>query len=301
MTPSSFLRVGRVGAGLVTAVCVFEAFSLLSSCGRTPDIIVGSKNFTEQVLLGEMAAQQLERKLHIKVKRQLNLGGTLLTHQALTHKQIDIYPEYTGTAVTSILKESAADNPVKVYMQVKDEYLRRYRLVWLPPLGFNDTFAMVVRREDAQKLTTPALSSAVSRPWRLGVGYEFLTRPDGMKRLDDLYKLQWQGTPQTMDLGILYQALGQHKIDMGAANSTDGLLDGKHFAVLSDDKRAFPPYNACFIIRDELAEQRPEVKLALLMLSGRIGDEAMRRLNRRVDVDHQPVVTVVKDFLETQP
>lgn len=160
---------------------------------------------------------------------------------------------------------------------------------------------MVVRTDDARKLISPLLSSANSREWRLGVGYEFLTRPDGLTRLDQVYGLHWQGTAKTMDLGLLYKALEQRKIDIAAANSTDGLLENNSFTVLTDDRKAFPPYNACFVLREDLNTQHPEIKLALTMLSGMIGDQTMRTLNRRVDVDHQPVERVVKDFLATQP
>jgi glycine betaine/choline ABC-type transport system substrate-binding protein len=281
--------------------CALAALLLLGSCGRDNSIVVGSKNFTEQLVLGEIAAQQLERKLHIKVTRKLNLGGTLLTHEAIVHGDIDIYPEYTGTAASVVLKKDIASDGAQAYMEVKDAYLARYGLIWLPPLGFNDTFAMVVRQEDAQRLAKPELSSAGSRKWRLGVGYEFLTRPDGLQRLDKAYSLQWQGTPRSMDLGLLYQALQQKKVDMAAGNSTDAQLAGSKFAVLRDDRRVFPPYNACFVVRRSLVQQRREVEWALSMLSNHISDQTMRELNRRVEQDRQPIEKVAREFLAGQP
>lgn len=274
---------------------------LLSSCSKHDAIVVGSKNFTEQIVLGEIAAQQLERKLHVTVERKLDLGGTLLTHEAIVRGDIDIYPEYTGTAATVILKKPVSADPVRAYMLVKDAYLQRFHLVWLPPLGFNDTFAMVVRREDARKLSEPSLSAAASRKWRLGVGYEFLTRPDGLQRLNKVYGIQWNGTPKSMDLGLLYQALQQKSIDMGAGNSTDAQLGSPNFTLLRDDKKAFPPYNACYVVRRDLIRQKPQVEWALSMLQNRINEETMRNLNRRVEIEHQPVEKVVKDFLATQP
>ena len=283
----------RIAAWALTLVC-------LCSCSRNGTIVVGSKNFTEQLILGEIAAQQLERKLHISVQRKLNLGGTLLAHEAIQKGDIDIYPEYTGTASSVVLKKSVPPDPLRAYLLVKEEYLKRYGLVWLPPLGFNDTFAMVVRSQDAQKLSAQKLSSADSRRWRLGVGYEFLTRPDGLHRLNEIYRLQWEGTPRSMDLGLLYQALRQNKVDMAAANSTDAGLTDSRFTVLDDDKRAFPPYNACFVVRKSLVDQQGPVAMALTMLSNHIDAETMRRLNRRVEVDHQPIVRVAKDFLVTQ-
>jgi osmoprotectant transport system substrate-binding protein len=242
---------------LIAIVC-------LCSCSRTDAIVVGSKNFTEQVILGEIAAQQIERKLHLRVERKLNLGGTLLAHQALVKGDIDLYPEYTGT-------------------------------------GFNDTFAMVARTADVQKLRSAKLSAAESRSWRLGVGYEFLTRPDGLRKLDEVYRLRWEGTPRSMDLGLLYRALKGHNVDMAAADSTDASLTDPSFTVLEDDRKAFPPYNACFVLRKSLVDQKPDVGMALTMLSNHINAETMRGLNRRVEVDHQPVERVAKDFLETQP
>ncbi len=272
----------------------------LCSCSRSGSIVVASKNFSEQLVLGEIAAQQIERKLHVKVVRKLDLGGTLLTHEAIRKGEIDIYPEYTGTASSVVLKTRIPADPAHAYLDVKAQYLERFSLIWLPPLGFNDTFAMVVRAQDAKQLTRPDLSSATSRAWRLGVGYEFLTRPDGLRKLDKTYGLHWQGTPQSMDLGLLYQALRQRNIDMIAANSTDALLTDSRFTVLADDKHTFPPYNACYVVRRSVIEQQPAIELALTMLSNHINDETMRQLNQRIDIDHQPVERVAKDFLATQ-
>ena len=282
---------------------LFAVFIFCSSCGRDPNtVIVGSKNFTEQVILGEIAAQQLERKLHIKIERRLDLGGTLLAQSALVAGQIDLYPEYTGTASSAVLKEHTAKDPGAAYEQVKAAYRERFQLTWLPPLGFNDTFAMVVRAAEGNRLRSPDLSAAAeSRTWRLGVGYEFLTRSDGLTNLNRSYSLRWEGTPKTMDLGLLYKALLQKQVDMAAGNSTDGVLTDPAFMVLQDDKRAFPPYSACFVVRESVLTERPDVRGALEMLSGHISDETMRSLNRSVDVEHRPVVRVAHDFLATQP
>jgi osmoprotectant transport system substrate-binding protein len=274
----------------------------LCGCSHRDAVIVGSKNFTEQIVLGELAAQQLERKLHIHVERRLNLGGTLLAHLAIVKGEIDIYPEYTGTAATVVLKEKQVSaEPVQTYMDVKNAYYRRFGLVWLPPLGFNDTFAMVVRSEDGKRLATPQLSAAKTRAWRLGIGYEFLTRPDGFGRLNRVYGIHWQGTPKSMDLGLLYKALEEKRVDMAAGNSTDAQLSDPKMMMLADDKKAFPPYNACFVARKEFLEQRPGARMALTLLENRISDETMRRLNRLVQAEHRPVASVVSDFLAGQP
>ncbi len=273
---------------------------LACSCGRNNAIVIGSKNFTEQILLGEIAAQTLERK-HLPVERRLGLGGTHLTHEAIVAGGIDIYPEYTGTAASAILKQQPSSDPEQVYLAVKKTYFERFNLVWLPPLGFNDTFAMVVRTADAQKLSQPSLSAARSQAWRLGMGFEFLTRPDGLRRLDQVYALNWNGLPKNMDLGLLYLALQNKQIDMAAAAWTDAQLTQPQFTVLKDNKSAFPPYNACYVVRQSVLQQRPEISQALNALAGHIGDDTMRALNRRVDVDHQQVATVARDFLSTQP
>ncbi len=280
-------------------ICLLSA--CLLSCSRTDAIVVGSKNFTEQIVLGEMAAQQLERKLHIRVERKLNLGGTLLAHEAIVRGDIDIYPEYTGTGASVVLKQAVSSDAAQTYIVVKDLYYSRFHLVWLPPLGFNDTFAMAVRTSDAQKLASPDLSSASVRSWKLGVGYEFLTRPDGLQKLDRVYSLHWDGSAKSMDLGLLYKALEEKKVSMAAGNSTDAQLSDPKMTVLRDDKHAFPPYNACFVARQALLEQRPEVRTALTLLANRVSEETMRRLNRQVERDHRPVTQVVKEFLSGEP
>ena len=276
---------------LVTAAC----------SKRSDTVVIGSKNFTEQILLGEIAAQQIERKTSVRVERKLGLGGTLLAHEALVQGQLDLYPEYTGTALTAVLKQAGNSDPAKSYMQVKDAYRDRFQLIWLPPLGFNDTFAMVVRSDDARHLPQPALSAAPSRSWRLGVGYEFLTRPDGLSRLDSVYQMRWSEAPRTMDLGLLYQALTGRQIDMAAANSTDGLLTENRYAVLADDRGAFPAYSACFVVRQAALEAHRDMEMALTLLAGRISDQQMREMNRAVDVSHVPVEKVARQFLAAQP
>ncbi len=269
-------------AAVVAAACLGCYLLSACSCSRQDGaVIIGSKNFTEQIILGEMAAQQLERKLHLTVERRLGLGGTLLAHEALVQGQIDLYPEYTGTAAIAVLKQRASTDSARAYMQVKDSYLQRYNLVWLPPLGFNDTFAMVVRTADAEHLQNPVLSgAAAARSWRLGVGFEFLTRPDGLSRLDSVYHMRWGDAPRTMDLGLLYQALAGKQIDMAAANSTDGVLTEPQYKILADDRNAFPAYNACFVVRQDA------LKIAYRVGNGL--DISFRPDLRRANAFHEP-------------
>ncbi len=270
------------------------------SCSRT-EITVGSKNFTEQLVLGEIVAQQIERKVHVPVSRKLDLGGTLLAHQALVNGEIDLYPEYTGTALTAVLKQRPSHSAAEAFNTVSRLYEERFHLKWYAPLGFDDTFAMVVRRKDALTLPAQTLSAAAPRAWKLGVGYEFLTRPDGFAAMDAAYHLKWTGTARTMDLGLLYRALNDGQIEMAAANSTDGMLSSSEYAVLADDKHAFPPYLACFVASDALSAKHPDIATAVAELSGKLDDRTMREMNRRVDQGHEPVVQVAHDFLATLP
>ncbi len=270
---------------------------LLAGCGRHPRIVVGSKNFTEQVLLGEILAQQIERRVGIPVERRLDLGGTLLAHEALTSGSIDLYPEYTGTALTTILKQPPVADPTAALDQVRREYQRRWHLDWLPPLGFDDTFAMIVTRKTADAAGIATLSQAAARPWHLGAGYEFEQRPDGLNGLLKTYGLRLDGAPVTMDLGLLYQALTSGKVDMIAANSTDGMASALPVTILRDDRRYFPSYECAVVVREDALRQVPQLKVALQELSGRISDEVMRRLNYQVDGLHRPVPDVAREFL----
>ena len=278
--------------GRTQAVASLIAAILLAACGRSGRIVVGSKNFTEQVILGEIVAQHLERRLGVKVDRKLNLGGTLLAHQALINGQIDLYPEYTGTALTAILKLPASRDAAEVQNRVRAEYRSRWNVEWMPPLGFNNTFAMVIDNG----FETLSQAAARKQGWKLGVGYEFLTRPDGLPGLLETYRLPLDGSPRSMDLGLLYQALKQKQVDMVAGNATDGLIAAMGLTVLRDDKNYFPPYEAALAVRG-----RPELRAMLGELSGKISTVAMRNMNYQVDGQHRAVREVAKDFLDSAP
>jgi len=262
---------------------------LLASCGpKTHVIRVGSKNFTEQVVLGEIIAQHLENRLHEKVARSLNLGGTLLAQQGLLNREIDMYPEYSGTALAMVLKAPAGTD-------LRAEYSRRFHLAWMTPLGIDNGFAMVVRKSAGLK----TLSEATRIPWNLGVGYEFEQRADGLGALKSVYGIRFNGSPKTMDLGLLYQAIGQGQVDMIAASATDGVLSKLDLQVLEDDKHAFPPYEVSIVAREELLKDRPEARAALEELSGKFTNAKMRELNYQVDVEHKAVGVVGGDFLRS--
>jgi glycine betaine/choline ABC-type transport system substrate-binding protein len=280
-----------------TAIFVLIA-SLAAGCSARPRVVVGSKNFTEQVLLGEIVAHQIERRLGFEVDRKLNLGGTLLAHEALKGGSIDLYPEYTGTALTAVLKQPAVKDAKAALERVREGYLP-WGLEWLPPLGFNNSFAMVVLDDSARDQGLRTLSDAERRPrpWRLGVGYEFTQRPDGLNGLVQTYGLRLAGQPVAMDLGLLYPALQAKRIEMAAANATDGMLARPEFVVLEDDKRYFPPYECAIVVRHDTLERVPRLRAVLAELSGRISDAAMRRMNGSVDVGHRPATEVARAFL----
>jgi osmoprotectant transport system substrate-binding protein len=275
---------------------------LLALLGCRPShrdrIVVGSKNFTEQVVLAELLAQHIEARLHVPVERRFYLAGSYIAHQALISDRIDIYPEYTGTALTAILKQPVQSDGATVYALVKNDYQRRFHLLAGPQFGFNNTFAMVMRGEDAQRLHISTLSQAAqySPQWRIGVGYEFSERPDGLKGLSQMYGLRFAEAPRVMDLGLLYKALEGHQVDLIAANSTDGLIAALRLVILEDDRHYFPPYEAVPIVREDTLARFPGLEATLNELHNQISDAEMRQLNYAVDGQHRDVKDVVGEF-----
>ena len=260
--------------------------------------MVGSKNFTEQVVLGELLAQQIESKTPVRVERRFYLAGSYICHQAILAGRIDTYVEYTGTALTAILKEPARGSAAEVYAKMKKAYRERFRLEVTEPLGFDNTFAIVVRGEDAQQFKLKTISDAVpyARRWRAGFGYEFMERPDGFQGLEKTYKLRFAAPPRIMDLGLLYRALVAGQVDWVAGNSTDGLIAALNLRVLEDDRHYFPPYEAIPIVRYATLERHREVGAALRELAGKVSETEMRQMNHAVDGEHRDPEEVVRDF-----
>ena len=219
-------------------------------------------------------------------------------HQALLAGQLDLYPEYTGTALTAILKEPPANDPADVYQTVRDAYRDRFDLDVGPPLGFNNTFAIVVRGEDARRLHLRTISDLVpyAPKWRAGFGYEFMERPDGYRGWAKAYGLAFRAQPRIMDLGLLYRALQEKQVDVVAGNSTDGLIAALGMVVLEDDRRYFPPYQAVTVVRDATFDRHPELRGVLDALGGKISDDDMRQMNYAVDGQHRDVTVIVRDF-----
>jgi osmoprotectant transport system permease protein len=293
--------LGAVEKRFSRLLCLVLIVASLASCSRADRIVVGSKNFTEQVILGEMLAQQIERRTHLAVDRKLNLGGTLVCHEAMTAGQLDTYVEYTGTGLTAILKEPPVNESTVAYQKVKDAYKSKFGIEWTEPLGFNNTFAIIVRKSDAQQFNLKTISDAAPHTanWVAGFGYEFIEREDGYPGLVKTYNLQFPIAPRVMELGLTYKAASEHQVDFIAGNSTDGLISALGLVVLEDNKHYFPPYDAAPLIRDAVAMKHPEVREALRALGGKISEEEMRRLNYAVDGEHKDVKQVVREFLET--
>jgi len=288
--------MNRVGGGLLAFIAI-----LLGACGaeRRDVIVVGSKNFSEQALLGEILAQQIERKTHLRVVRRFYLAGSYVCQQALLAGRIDTYVEYTGTALTAILHEPAQGDAASVFRRVQTEYKKRFGLDVMLPLGFNNTFAMVVRGEDARRLNLKTISDAApyAPNWRAGFGYEFMERPDGYPGLAGAYGLKFSAPPRILDLGLLYRALLEKQVDVVAGNSTDGLLAARDLVILKDDKNYFPPYEAVPVVRDDTISRHPEVQAALAGLAGTISDAEMQKMNYAVDGEHHDISEVAREWL----
>jgi len=285
-------------------VLVLAVAMLLPSCSSShPNrVVIGSKNFTESFILGELLAQQIEAHTNLQVERRFYLAGTYICQQAILAGRIDVYPEYTGTALTAILKQNAGRDKQEVYQRVKSEYEQRFGLTLGPALGFNDTFAIEIRGDDARRLNVKTLSQATAFAphWRAGFGYEFMERPDGYRGLAETYGLHFAEQPRVMDLGLLARSLRDHQIDLAAGNATDGLIPALGLFALEDDRHYFPPYEAVPVIRQQMLQAHPEVGQILAELGGRISDAQMQQLNYAVDGEHRDVKEVVREFLRNQ-
>lgn len=269
---------------------------------RSSRITIGAKNFTEQVVLGELLAQEIEAVSGKPVDRRFYLAGSYLCQQALISGRSDGYVEYTGTALTAILKQPLPPvgqrQQAGVYATVKRLYEQRYKVRAEPGLGFQNTFAMVVRSDDAQKNHLRTISDTIplAPKMKLGVGYEFQERPDGLHGLEQTYGLRFDGDPRTMDLGLLYRALQSGQVDMVAGNSTDGPIRALHLVALEDDKHYFPPYEAVPLVREDSLKAHPEIQVAMDRLAGKVTEDEIRAMNDAVDGQHRDVAEVVREF-----
>jgi osmoprotectant transport system permease protein len=294
----------RVSAAIPIAAAAVLLAALVGGAafgsGRSDTIVIGSKNFTEQVVLGELLAQTLERR-GVRVTRRLNLGGSFICDHAIRSGDIDAYVEYTGTALAAILKQPVERNPDAALTALRNAY-GRAGLSVLAPLGFNNTFAMLVRRADAEALGLTTIDDLrrVEAQWRPGFGYEFAERADGYAGLLNAYELRFATPPRVMDLDLVYRALATRQVDLIAGDATSGLIKALDLTMLRDNRSYFPPYYAVPIVRSSVLLARPELRNALNELTGRISEADMRALNAAVDVEHRDVSATVKAFLRVK-
>ena len=269
---------------------------LASSCAPGDRLIVASKNFSENVFLAELVAQHVEARLGIPVDRRFNLGGTFLCHQALVSGEADLYPEYTGTALTAILESEVVKDPGEALRQVRLQYVEQFQVEWMGPFGFEDTYAILVRGDEAPGLKTISDLADRAADYRIGFNFEFVERADGWEGLQGAYGLEFGSEPVTMDLSLVYQALAERRIDVAVGNSTHGLISKLGLRRLQDDRRYFPPYDAATVVRSDAFGRFPGLREALVELEGRIDDTRMREINREIDVEMKPVEQAVREF-----
>jgi osmoprotectant transport system permease protein len=293
-------RRRRVPATIAAIAAVLLGGSVVALSSRGSNaVVVGSKNVTEQIILGELMAQALERYGGLSVDRRLNLGGTFICDRALRAGELDVYVEYTGTALTAIFKERAQQDSGAVLERVRHAYASTGRTM-LEPLGFNNTFAILVRGAEARRLGLRTISDAVphARNWHAAFGYEFLERADGFPGLSRVYGLQFAGTPRIMDLSLTYRALASRQVDLIAGDATAGLIAALDLTMLEDDRRYFPPYDAVPVVHAATLLREPRIRTALHRLAGRVREADMRAMNYAVEGGKQDPATVVRQFLD---
>jgi len=283
----------------VAAAALLIAVGAAAAWPRGPRIVIGSKNFTEQVLLGELMAQTIERFAGLPVDRRLNLGGTFICDRALRGGDVDLYVEYSGTALTAIFKQPVERDSAAVLGSIRTAYADT-GITMLDPLGFNNTFAILVRGDvaRARQLTKLSQLPAHAPGWRAGFGYEFIEREDGFRGLAATYGLTFLEPPRVMDLTLIYRALADGQVDVIAGDATAGLIDAMHLVALDDDRHYFPPYDAVPLVRTATLLRHPEIGQALKRLAGRVDAAAMRRMNFAVDGNHRDPGVVVREFLD---
>lgn len=286
---------------LIVTVLVTVVALVFAGCaqGDKGTVVVGSKNFNENIILGEMLAQLIEAKTDLQVERKLNLGGTLVCFNALKKGDLDLYPDYTGTGLMAVLKQPVETDPDKVYNYVQEQYNEKFKIKWMKPFGFNNTYAIALPQETAEKHNLTKVSDLVplAQDMVFGAEQEFFNRPDGYDGLIQTYGLNFKDTKQ-FETALKYQATAQGKIDLTDAFSTDGELITYKLKILEDDKQFFPPYFCTAIVRMDTLEKHPQLEEVLNLLAGKISDEEMQQLNYQVAEQEREAKDVVKEFLQ---
>ena len=279
---------------------------LVSACGSSPSsttkpIVIGSKPFTEGVVLSELAAQLIEGNTQLKVERKFNLGGTIVAFNALKNGDLDLYPEYTGTGLMAILKQPAVSDADKAYGIVQKEFNSQFKIKWLKPLGFNNTYAMAVPEELASQNNLKNTSDLAKIVDKLifGAEQDFFGRADGYDGFTQAYGFKFKNVKQ-MEIGLKYKAIANKEVNVINAFSTDGLLITHKLRVLADDKKFFPPYYGAFLVRMSALEKQPQLEAVLDKLAGKITDSEMQKLNYEVDQEKKDPAAVVKAFLKAK-
>ena len=291
----------RVFRRVSVILCIIMIIGVFTGCGASSNdkITIGSKNFTENMILGSMFAQLIEAKTDLQVEYKENLGGTMVCFEAIKKGQLDIYPEYTGTGLTAHLKMDVINDADQVYQIVKDEFAKQFKIKWLSPLGLNNTYAVAISEEYANKNNINTVSELVPFAGDLvfGAEHEFFDRQDGFDGMVDTYGLKFKGEPAKMDVAMKYQAVSQGNIDVTDAFTTDGQLITYKLKVLEDDKKFFPPYYAAPIIREDTLKKHPELEGILNSLGDKISDSEMQKMNYKVEAEKKSTKDVAKEFL----
>jgi osmoprotectant transport system substrate-binding protein len=272
---------------------------LIGACGNSQKpIVVGAKNSTDQMILGEIIAQHLENRLGRKVTRSFNAGNTMITYQALQNGQIGIYPEYTGTIITEILKEQPATDPTLVLERARGELRRIGQTEVLDPLGFTGEPTAIIQAADPRATRVATLSDAaeVKDGWKIGISYEFQQRQDGVPAVSQ-YHLPMTAPVRAMEASDLFRTIEQGQVSMIFGSVTDGQLVTGKWKALRDDKKLFTPQQACILVRQAVLDAEPRLRNVLAELSGKVSEEKMRRMNAEVAVNNRKVADVAKEFL----
>jgi len=285
-------------AAVVLLILCFATF--FETARAQEKIVVGSKGFTEQLILGNIVALLMEEH-GFKVDRKIGLGGTVIVHEAIVRGDVNVYVEYTGTGLTAILKRPVVKDPEEVYQIVKKDYDEKFKLTWLRPWGFNNTYCIVMRKDDAERLKLTKVSDLkpLAKDLIFGGTIEFLARPDGIPGLVKHYDLKFKDQ-RGMDPGLVYKAIAEKQVDVISGFATDGRIPAFNLVVLEDDLKFFPPYYAAPVVRNDLLAKAPQVAEILNRLAGKISDITMASLNYTVDGKKQDAEAVARDFLKSQ-